>query len=38
MEQLVKWADQLVSEATWVEESKFKKLGIHPALLTPLIS
>lgn len=38
MEHLVKSADQLVSEATWVEERKFKKLGIHPALTSSPIS
>lgn len=38
MEHLVKWAGQPMSEATWVEERKFKNLGIDPALLTPLIT
>lgn len=37
MEHLVKWAGQPMSEATSVEESKFKKLGIDLALLNPLV-
>lgn len=37
MEHLVKWKNHPESEATWVEESQFKKFGVDLALLNPKV-